>query len=100
VRDRVYGVQETVYALAALDAGAAEVDVAFAFLDDDAVAERRFTADDREALAALLEAVVRGALEGPYPARPEPLLCSDCPALGALCAGPALVVDEAPPWAD
>ena len=42
VRDRIYGVQELVYALAALEGGAETVDVAFAFLDDDAVAERRF----------------------------------------------------------
>jgi hypothetical protein len=98
VRDRLYGVQEAVYALAALDGGASSVEVVFAFLDDDAVAERRFTAEDRSALTARLEAAVRGALEGPYPARPEPFLCSDCPALGALCAGPALL--EEPPWPD
>jgi hypothetical protein len=97
VRDRLYAVQERVYALAALDAGAVEVDVAFAFLDDDAVAERRFTTDDRPVLAAALEASVRGAVEGPYVARPEPMLCRDCPALGALCAGMGLLEDA---WHD
>jgi hypothetical protein len=95
VRDRLYGVQERVYALAALDAGAAVVDVAFAFLDDDAVAERRWTAGDRDELSASLTEAVRGAVEGPYVARPERFLCADCPALGALCAGMDLLEE---PW--
>jgi hypothetical protein len=95
VRDRLYGVQERVYALAALDAGAAVVDVAFAFLDDHAVAERRWSTSDRDELAASLGEAVRGAVEGPYPARPEPFLCADCPALGALCAGMDLLEE---PW--
>ena len=97
VRDRIYGVQELVYALAALEGGAETVDVAFAFLDDDAVAERRFATDDREALAARLEAAVGAAIDGPYPARPEPFLCATCPAHGSLCAGMALLED---PWHD
>ena len=97
VRDRIYGVQELVYALAALEGGAETVDVAFAFLDDDAVAERRFSSDDREALAARLEAAVGAAIDGPYPARPEPFLCGTCPAHGSLCAGMALLDD---PWHD
>jgi ATP-dependent helicase/nuclease subunit A len=93
-RDEGYGAQERLYALAALEAGRAEVEVAFQWLGDDeaatACATRTFTAADRDDLRRELEQRVADALAGPWPATPSPVACTGCPALGLLCAGPDL----------
>ncbi|MGA0122523.1 MAG: UvrD-helicase domain-containing protein [Gaiellales bacterium] len=91
-RDAGYVVQEEVYALAALEAGHAHVDVCFQWVGDDAsaerMAERRFSPADAAPLRERLEARVSAALEGPWPATPSPTACAGCPALGMLCTGP------------
>ena len=82
--------QVTTYALAALRTGAPAVEVAYAFLErPDAVATRRFEADDAEALEAELARRSRRSGRGRFPARPG-FHCRECPALDLLCAGPRL----------
>ena len=93
-RDAGYTVQEEVYALAALEAGYAAVEIAFQWIGDDdsalVMATRVFEAADRVGLRERLEQRVRRALEGPWAATPSRLICEGCPALGLICAGPAL----------
>jgi ATP-dependent helicase/nuclease subunit A len=94
IMDASYGVQVTTYALAALRSGAPSVDVAYAFLErSDAVAERRFEAADAAGLEAQLREAIDAIRGGRFPARPGPH-CQECPALGLLCAGPALEWQE------
>jgi RecB family exonuclease len=91
VVDRAYRHQVTIYALAALLAGARGVEVAYAFLDrPDATVVRSFDAADAEELRASLATMVAAIRAGRFEARPGPY-CADCPALDLLCAGPALV---------
>jgi ATP-dependent exoDNAse (exonuclease V) beta subunit len=88
--DRSYGHQVSIYALAALLAGAASVEVAYAFLDrPDAVSVRSFAAADAERLRAGIRSSLEPIREGRFEARPGPH-CAECPALDLLCAGPAL----------
>ena len=88
--DRSYGHQVAIYALAALLAGAASVEVAYAFLDrPDAVSVRSFTAGDADRLRDGIRSSLGPIREGRFEARPGPY-CAECPALDLLCAGPAL----------
>lgn len=90
-RDRGYRVQEAVYALAALEAGHVEVEVAYQWIGDDAsaaaMAARVFTQADRERLRAELEEDAHRAAHGPWPATPPAYGCAECPAYRVLCAG-------------
>jgi ATP-dependent helicase/nuclease subunit A len=89
--DRAYRHQVTIYALAALTAGASSVEVAYAFLDrPDAVVVRRFGAEQADALRGELAGMIATIRAGRFEATPGPY-CADCPALDVLCAGPALV---------
>jgi ATP-dependent exoDNAse (exonuclease V) beta subunit len=89
--DEHYAVQRRVYALAALRAGAARVEVAYAFLErpDDPVATC-FEAGDADRLEAELLALAGGMLAGSYPvtAHPHRELCESCPGRRALCSHP------------
>jgi len=93
-RDEGYAVQERCYALAALESGVDRVEVCFQWVGDDAaagaMATRTFTAADRDGLRVDLEARVAAALTGPWEPTPSETACAGCPALGMLCAGPAL----------
>jgi hypothetical protein len=84
-----YGIQQRVYALAALRGGAARVEVAHAFLERprEPVAAR-FEAADAERLEAELLALAGGLLAGEYPvtATPHRELCETCPGRRALCS--------------
>ena len=90
-RDRGYRIQEAVYALAALEAGHPEVEVAYQWIGDDAsaaqLAHRVFAQADRERLREELEAAAHRALHGPWEATPPPFGCAECPAFRVLCAG-------------
>ena len=88
--DDSYGVQVATYALAALRAGATEVEIAYAFLENlEVTPTRAFTAADAPRLEAELRADIDAIRAGKFPARPGPR-CRDCPALDLLCAGERL----------
>jgi ATP-dependent helicase/nuclease subunit A len=89
-----YETQRDVYALAASEArGAAEVEVAYVFLDrpdepaiellDGQAIER-----GRETLAATIARIRAGEFPPAAVERRSRDLCRDCPALGRLCSGP------------
>ncbi len=88
---REYAVQRLVYALAALRAGAAAVEVAHVFLQvPDAPVFASFTAADAPRLEAELTALADGVVQRRFPVTdvPHALLCSGCPAEGGLCSWP------------
>jgi ATP-dependent exoDNAse (exonuclease V) beta subunit len=84
-----YGIQQRVYALAALRDGAARVEVAYAFLERprEPVAAR-FEAVDAGRLQDELLELAGGLLAGEYPvtATPHRELCETCPGRRALCS--------------
>jgi ATP-dependent exoDNAse (exonuclease V) beta subunit len=84
--ERDYAVQRTVYALAALRAGAPHVEVAYCFLErplEPVTAIYREPSPLQEHLVTL----ARGVLDGEYPVteRPHPDICGDCPGRRSLC---------------
>lgn len=86
-----YEVQRTVYALAALQAGAARVDVAHLYLDRPAEPVLAgFTAEDADALRADLLARADGVLRRDFRPTDEPCarVCDGCPGRGGLCPVP------------
>lgn len=84
-----YGIQQRVYALAALRGGAARVEVAYAFLERprEPIAAS-FQAAEADRLEAELLALAGGLLAGEYPvtATPHRELCETCPGRRALCS--------------
>jgi hypothetical protein len=84
-----YGIQQRVYALAALRGGAARVEVAYAFLERprEPVAAC-FEAADADRLEEELLMLAGGLLAGEYPvtATPHRELCETCPGRRALCS--------------
>jgi ATP-dependent helicase/nuclease subunit A len=86
-----YALQRLVYALAALRAGAEEVEVVYVFLErpNEPVA-RVFARSDLAALEAELSAAIATIQEGRFVPRPSELACAGCPALDVVCAGPRL----------
>ncbi len=86
-----YDVQRRVYALAALRAGAAAVEVAHAFLErPDEPVSASFDAGDADRLESELLALAGPMLAGHYPvtAHPHRELCERCPGRRALCSHP------------
>ena len=102
-----YSTQRLVYALAALRAGAARVEVVHCFLErPEQPATAVYEAADAERLQAELLELARGVVEGRFEPTREPHrgLCGDCPGRAALCIhGPELTLrpapDNAPPTA-
>jgi ATP-dependent helicase/nuclease subunit A len=95
-----YAEQRLIYALAALRAGAREVEVAHVFLE---AATRpliaSFTPADAGALDRRLRELVAPILAGRFPVAEEPhrALCAGCPAEAGLCSHPpALTRRESP----
>ncbi len=83
-----YTGQRALYALAALRAGAASVEVIYQFLEaPDSLISATFGPDDLPELEQKLSADIAAIREGRFPARPNRFVCSDCPALGRVCAG-------------
>ena len=89
-----YGVQRSIYALAVAEAlGAAEVEVAYAFLErPEEPAVTLLTTAEMIAARAELEVTIARIGRGEFPvAAPEERdwsLCRGCPALRGLCSGP------------
>jgi ATP-dependent helicase/nuclease subunit A len=83
-----YSTQRTVYALAALRAGAERVEVVHCFLERPGEpAAASYEAADMERLEQELLALARGVVEGRFEPSAEPhfSLCADCPGRAALC---------------
>ena len=89
-----YEVQRSIYALAARESlGAAEVEVAYVFLERaDSPVRTVLTEIDMDGGRARIEAAVAAIGAGEFDPAPAPErtwdLCRSCPALGRLCAGP------------
>jgi hypothetical protein len=89
--DSDYRLQRLVYALACFRAGAAEVEVVYAFLErTDAVVATTFTTDEVPQLEAELSAAIARIRAGEFVPTPSELACSTCPVLDLVCAGPRL----------
>ncbi|MBV9414039.1 MAG: PD-(D/E)XK nuclease family protein, partial [Solirubrobacterales bacterium] len=89
--DRAYGTQRLVYALAALRAGAAEVEVIHTFLElPQRPAVAVFGRDRAPALEAELSGLAGGVLRREFTVTDAPHrgLCDGCPAEGGLCSWP------------
>src|SRR5579862_6341394 len=86
-----YHLQRLVYALACFRAGADEVEVVYAFLEQpDAVVSTTFTRDELADLEAELSAAIARIDAGEFVPSPSDFNCSGCPALDVVCAGPRL----------
>jgi ATP-dependent helicase/nuclease subunit A len=89
--DRSYGTQRLVYGLAALRAGATEVEVVHTFLElPQRPAVATFTREEAPELEARLTALARGVLERDFRVTETPhrAVCDGCPAEGGLCSWP------------
>jgi hypothetical protein len=87
-----YSLQRLVYALAAFRAGAAEVEVAYVFLEQPENPVRRtFARDEVPALEAELTAAIAAIHDGDFRPTPSEFACAGCPALDVVCAGPRLL---------
>jgi len=87
----LYETQRRLYALAALRAGAASVEVTYSFLErPETPVVAAFAAGDARALEATLHGVAAGLLKGEFPVTSSPHrdLCLTCPGRRALCSWP------------
>ena len=88
-----YGLQRLVYALVCLRAGSTEVEIAYQFLErPDDVVSTSFTRDSIAELEAELSAAIARIRAGDFRPTPSEFVCSDCPALDLVCAGPRLAL--------
>ena len=88
---RRYGLQQSIYALAALRTGAAGVEVIHAFLEDvEHAVSSAYTAADQAGLQDELARRCEPARTGSYfvTEAPEREVCAGCPAEGGLCSWP------------
>jgi ATP-dependent exoDNAse (exonuclease V) beta subunit len=86
-----YRLQRLVYALACFRAGAEEVEVVYAFLEQpDSVVATTFARADVPALEAELSEAIARIRAGQFTPTPSEFACSGCPALDVVCAGPRL----------
>jgi hypothetical protein len=86
-----YRLQRLVYALACFRAGADEVEVVYAFLEQpDAVVSTTFSRADVESLELELSEAIGRIDAGEFVPSPDEFTCFGCPALDVVCAGPRL----------
>jgi ATP-dependent helicase/nuclease subunit A len=86
-----YGLQRLVYALACFRAGAREVEVVYHFLErPDAVVTTAFQLDQVAGLEAELSEAIARINAGEFRPTPDEYICTGCPALDVVCAGPRL----------
>jgi ATP-dependent helicase/nuclease subunit A len=89
--ERDYRLQRLVYALACFRTGAEEVEVVYQFLErPDAQVTLCYKDADVPALEAELSAAIAQIQAGQFRPTPDEFVCSDCPALNLVCAGPRL----------
>ena len=86
-----YRLQRLVYALACFRAGAREVEVVYHFLERaDAVVATVFRLEQVAELEAELSAAIARINAGEFRPTPDEFICTGCPALDVVCAGPRL----------
>jgi RecB family exonuclease len=86
-----YRLQRLVYALACFRAGAQEVEVVYHFLErPDAVVSTVFRTDRLSELEGELSDVIARINAGEFRPSPSEYICTGCPALDVVCAGPRL----------
>jgi ATP-dependent exoDNAse (exonuclease V) beta subunit len=86
-----YRLQRLVYALACFRSGAEEVEVVYHFLERaDAVVSAAYGLTDVPALEAELSEAISRIQANEFRPTPDEFVCSDCPALDLVCAGPKL----------
>ena len=91
VVEREYRLQRLVYALAALRAGAQEVEVVYQFLErPNELVTVCYKAEEMPALGAELSEAIARIQAGEFHPTPSDFACSTCPALNLVCAGPNL----------
>jgi hypothetical protein len=91
VVERDYRLQRLVYALACFRAGADEVEVLYQFLErPDPVVAATFDRSELPALEAELSEAIALINAGEFEPSPSEFVCSGCPALDVVCAGPRL----------
>ena len=91
VVDHEYRLQRLVYALACFRAGADEVEVVYQFLErPDAVVSATFSRSDVPELERELSAAIAAIVEGDFRPTPGERVCTGCPVLDVVCAGPRL----------
>jgi hypothetical protein len=86
-----YTIQRLVYSLAALKAGAEEVEVVHAFLElPDRPVSATYVRADADALERQLAELADGVLRREFTVTPSPhrALCRGCPGEGSLCSWP------------
>jgi ATP-dependent exoDNAse (exonuclease V) beta subunit len=91
VVERDYGTQQLVYALAALHAGAEQVQVVHCFLQaPDSPVMAEFGRSDAERLGGALQRLASGLQRGEFAVTHDPQrsVCAGCPAEGGLCSWP------------
>jgi ATP-dependent helicase/nuclease subunit A len=89
--DGDYRLQRLVYALACFRAGAEEVEVVYHFLErPDAVVSTVFRREQLPELEAELSAAIARINAEEFVPTPDEFICSGCPALDVVCAGPRL----------
>jgi hypothetical protein len=95
-----YATQRLIYALAALRAGAEEIEVAYLFLEaPDEPVSTKFGKAEADGLERELGALAGGVLRREFVVTDTPhrAICSGCPAEGGLCSyGLELTRREAP----
>ena len=91
VVEREYRLQRLVYGLAALRAGANEVEVVYQFLErPNELVTLCYKAEEVAALEAGLSEAIARIQAGEFRPTPSDFACSTCPALNLVCAGPNL----------
>ena len=90
--ERDYRLQRLVYALACFRAGADEVEVVYQFLErPDPAVTTTFDRSELPALEAELSEAIARIQDGDFKPTPSEYICSGCPALDVVCAGPRLM---------
>ena len=91
VIERDYHLQRLVYALACFRAGAEEVEVVYQFLErPDPAVTTSFVLSELPGLEAELSEAIARIQEGVFEPTPSEFICSGCPVLDVVCAGPRL----------
>ena len=90
--DNDYHLQRLVYALVCFRAGADEVEVVYHFLErPDAVVATSFHRWQVDELESELSAAIAQINAAEFKPTPDEFICSGCPALDVVCAGPRLL---------